>query len=115
MSNKLYLSISALVGIVCGFITSHTFFSHSWTSIFLWVGVGIPVIYFSRNRRSGIYAATIYGFLTIAVWLITGFNGTSDKILQLSMIILIASSLCAAIGALGAVIFYKLFRRDSGK
>ena len=111
MNNKLYFFISALVGIVTGYITIHSIFEHSWTSIFLWVGVGLIVIYISKSRKTAIWATIIYSFLTIASWLLSGFQGTTDKLPQLFAIIFIASSLCAAAGALGAYIFYLIFRR----
>jgi hypothetical protein len=115
MSNKLYFLISALIGIVTGFVTIYSIFQHSWTSIFLWVGVGLIVIYLSKSRKVGIWGAAIYSFITISSWLLTGFKGTPDKLPQLFLIILIASTLCALAGALGAYLFYLLFRRSSDK
>src|SRR5579872_6385105 len=111
MSNRLYLFIAAFVGIVTGFVTIHSFFAHSWTSIFLWVGVGLVILYFSCGRTNGIWAGAIYGFLTIATWLISGFQGATNQISGIASIIAIAAPFGAVSGAVGALIFYWIFRK----
>ena len=111
MSNKLYIFISALVGILSGFITIHSPLAHSWTSAIFWVIVGFIVIYFSSNRRSAMVAAAVFAFLDIASWLLSGFQGTAAQLPGIFSIILIAGILCSGLAVLGAVLFYWLFRR----
>jgi len=111
MSNRLYIFIAALVGVVSGFITIHSPMAHSWTSAIFWVIVGLGILYFSPNRRAAIYAGAVFGFLDIAAWLLSGFQGTTAQLPGILTILAIASTLCAAAGALGAVLFYWLFRR----
>jgi hypothetical protein len=112
MNNRLYIFISALVGVITGFVTIHSFLAHSWSSLILWIGVGLVILYFSPNRRTAIYAGAVFGFLDIAAWLLSGFQGTASQLTGIFSIMTIASPLCAAAGALGAVIFYWLFRRS---
>jgi len=112
MSNKLYILISALVGLICGFITIHSPMVHSWTSAIFWIVVGLIIIYFSRNRRTAMLAAAVYAFLDIASWLISGFHGTTAQIPGILSIMAIASPLCALSAVAGAYIFYWLFRRS---
>ena len=111
MSNRLYIFVAALVGVVSGFITIHSALAHSWTSAIFWVLVGIIVLYFSPNRRAAIYAGAVFGFVDIAAWLFTGFQGTAAQLPGILTIMIIASPLCAAAGAFGAVLFYWLFRK----
>ena len=111
MSDRLFIFIAALAGVVCGFVTIHSPLAHSWTSIIFWVVVGLVIIYFSPNRRTAIYAGAIFGFLDIASWLLSGFQGTFAQLPGILTIMVIASTLCATVGALGAVLFYWLFRR----
>jgi len=111
MSDRLYIFIAALVGVVSGFITIHSPMAHSWTSAIFWIVVGIGILYFSPARRAAIYAGAVFGFLDIAAWLFSGFQGTTAQLPGILMIMVIASTLCGAVGALGAVLFYWLFRR----
>jgi hypothetical protein len=111
MNNRLYIFISALVGVVSGFITIHSPMAHSWTSAIFWIVVGLIILYFSPNRCAAMYAGAAFGFLDIATWLLSGFQGTTAQVPGILTIMGIASTLCAAVGALGAVLFYWLFRR----
>ena len=111
MSNRLYIFISALVGVICGFITIHSPLVHSWVSAIFWSVVGLTIIYFSSNRRTAIYAIAVYSFLDITSWLLSGFQGTTAQLPGIFKIIAIASPLCTVAGVLGAIIFYWLFRR----
>ncbi len=112
MNNRLYICISALVGIVTGFFTIHSFLAHSWMSIFLWIGMGLVILYFARSRSNAVWAGAIYGFLTIATWLITGFQGGTSQLSGIGAIIAIAAPIGAISGAIGAFIFNWIFRRS---
>src|SRR6185437_6792698 len=110
MSNKLYIFLAALVGALCGFLTIHSFLAHSWTSIIFWIVIGLIVVYFSSNRKAALYAGASFGFFNIATWLISGFQGAADQIrgfMVLTVGLSIAGVVC---GALGALLFYWLFR-----
>jgi uncharacterized membrane protein len=111
MNNKLYIFISAFVGVISGFVTIHSPLAHSWTSAIFWVIVGFIVIYFSSNRRSAMIATAVFAFLDIASWLLSGFQGTTAQLPGIFSIILIAGSLCSGLAVLGAVLFYRIFRR----
>ncbi len=111
-----YNLIAGFVGVLCGLITTFTFFNHSWFSIFLWGGVALVITYFSPHKKTAAIGGALYGFLTIATWLATAFRGSSDKILQLILIIIIAGAIGAAAGALGSFVSYiviKKFKSDN--
>lgn len=111
MLNKRYIFISALVGLLCGFMTIHSFFAHSWTSILLWIAVGFILVLFVPNRRTAVYTGIVFGFVDIATWLYSGFQGTAGQLWGLTIVVVITGALGAVIGAVGAIIFYRLFRR----
>ena len=112
MSNRLYIFISALVGIICGFITIHSPMAHSWTSAIFWIVVGLIIIHFSNNRRTAMLAAGVFAFLDIATWLFSGFQGTTAQLPGILSITVIAAPLCAAAAVAGAYVFYWIFRRQ---
>ena len=112
MSNRLYIFIAALVGVVCGFITIHSPMAHSWTSAIFWVVVGLILIYFSSDRQTAMLAAGVFAFLDIAAWLFSGFQGTTiTQVHGILLIMSIASPLCAAAAVAAAYVFYWIFRR----
>src|SRR3954469_13980718 len=96
MSNKLYFFTAALVGVVCGFFTIHSFFAHSWASIILWIIVGLIVLYFSSSRKSALFAGGAFGFFTIITWLASGFAGAPDQMKGFAI-------LAIGLGILGAL------------
>ncbi len=112
MSDRMYLFLAVLAGLITGFFTIHSIFEHSWTSIFLWIAVGLTVVYFSPNRRAAIWAGALFGFFDIATWLMTGFQGESSQLTGIISLSVLFGALGAACGALGAIIFYWLFRRS---
>jgi len=111
MSDRLYIFISALVGLVCGFITIHSPLAHSWMSAVFWSVVGLIIIYFSRNCWTAMPAVGVFAFLDIASWLFSGFQGTTAQLTGILSITLIAAPLCTVAAVGGAFIFYWLFRR----
>jgi hypothetical protein len=111
MNNRLYFLISALVGLACGFITIHSFLEHSWTSMILWVAAGLILLYVSPSRRSALYGGAVFGFVDIASWLLSGFEGAPDQLKGFLILAFGLSVLGAACGAAGALLFYKLFRK----
>lgn len=106
-----FMLLSALAGIATGFITIHSPLTSSWLSIFLWIAVGLVVLYFSPNRKAAVYGGTAFGFFTIASWLISGFQGTTDKIGSFLVLTLVLSAVGAACGLVGAYLFSKFFRK----
>jgi hypothetical protein len=108
MPIRLYILLSVLIGIVCGFISSHT--NLGWLNLIVWVLVGLAIIYVSSTRRDALYAGSLFGFITIASWLFTGFQGAPDKFIGFAVLSLGLSILGAACGSVGALVFYRLFR-----
>jgi hypothetical protein len=110
MTSKLFVSLSAVVGVVTGFVTIHSPLASSWLSIFLWIVVGIAIVFFSTNRRTALWAGATFGFFNIASWLISGFRGASDKIGGFLVLTLLFSLLGAMCGLLGGYIFSNFFK-----
>jgi len=112
MTNRLYIFTAAIVGLVTGFLTIHSLFAHSWTSMILWIVVGVVLLYFSANRHAAVYAGASFGFFTIAAWLISGFQGASDQLHGFLILTLGLSLLGAVCGMAGAFIYNWLFRKS---
>ena len=110
MSLKQYSLLSIVLGLICGFVSSHD--TIGWLNLFFWIIAGILVVYFSPSRRAALYAGKLFGFFTIATWLITGFEGTPDKFVvfaAFSFGLAIMGGLC---GLAGAALFNKLAKRS---
>jgi hypothetical protein len=112
MTPKLYVLLSALLGVITGFITIHSPLAASWLSIFLWIAVGIAVVFFSSDRKTALYAGATFGFFDIASWLLSGFQGTADKIGSFHILTLALSALGAVCGLMGSYIFAKIFKKQ---
>ena len=111
MSRNLFIGLSALTGIVTGFLTIHSPLTHSWLSIFVWILVGLVIVYFAPDRKTAMYAASLFGFFDIASWLISGFQGARSAIGGFAMLVLILSVLGAVCGLGGAYIFSRLSKK----
>ena len=111
MSSRLYILLSALVGIATGFVTIHSFFEHSWTSMILWVALGLVVVYFSKDRKSAMYAGASFGFCTIFFWLIAGFGGSLSQVRGFALLLILLSIFGALCGSVGALLFFRFLRR----
>ncbi len=113
MPRRPYILSAGLVGIIAGYLTMHLPLAHSWTSAIFWIAVGLAIIYFSPDRGAAISAGALFGFLNIVSWLFAGFQGVPAQLPGLLVIMVIVSILCATAGALGAVLFYWIFRRGT--
>ena len=111
MSNKIYISAAGLIGIATGWLTIHSPLEHSWMSMILWVVAGSAILHFSRDKRTAMIAGSSFGFCTIAVWLISGFQGTSNQLTGFSVMVIVLSLLGALCGLIGALLYYYLFQR----
>ena len=109
MNARLYALLAALLGIATGFITIHSFFAHSWTSMILWVAVGIAVVYRTPNLKAAMYAGAAFGFFDILLWLAFGFQGASNQVRGFTILALVLSIVGSICGAVGAFLYYRLF------
>ncbi|MDE2020128.1 MAG: hypothetical protein KGJ13_07325 [Patescibacteria group bacterium] len=110
--SKPYIYFSALVGVLCGFITIHSFLAQSWTSIIFWIIAGLLVLYFNPDRKTALYAGASFGFFNIAGWLISGFHGTANQLGGFTVLLIGFSILGGLCGMAGAFLFNKLFRKN---
>lgn len=78
------------VGIICGFISAHTLFSHSYTAIIFWGVVGLITGWFTPNKEIRTMGFS-YGFMLILSFLLFNFNGTSNKLFGFILISLLFS------------------------
>ncbi len=112
MTPKLFVITSGFIGVITGFVTIHSPLVNSWLSIFLWVGVGLVLLYNIPNRKLVLYAGTTFGFFTIASWLISGFKGAQSAIGGFILLTLTLSLLGAVCGLIGSYIFSKIFKKQ---
>ena len=71
--------VAALVGIICGFFTAHSFLATSWTSLIFWGIIGVGVGFFCANRKEIVSTGVAFGFFVTISFLLFGFQGASDK------------------------------------
>lgn len=107
---KPYYVAAVVGGLLCGFVTIHSAFEHSWTSIIFWVACGLLLVAFAPNRMQGHHGGALFGFFTIASWLASGFQGASSALPGFIVLTLVLSTLGGACGAIGALIFSRLFK-----
>lgn len=106
MSMRLHIFLAGFIGIVTGFFTIHSLLAHSSLSIFLWIAVGLGIIFFSSDRKTVICTGAIFGFFNIVSWLVTGFQGESHQLGEFLLLTLVLSILGAVLGGLGGYAFY---------
>jgi len=111
MSPGIFVVVAGLLGIITGFVTIHSPLAHSSLSILLWVIVGIAVVAFSPRFKTALYAGAVFGFFDIASWLISGFQGTPDKLPAFMVVTLLFSILGAVCGLAGGYVLAKLFKK----
>ena len=110
MTERLYILMSAFVGILTGIFTIYSIFHYSSWSMLLWVVLGIAVLFFSPSRRAALYAGSSFGFLTICSWLASGYGGSSDSIPGFLVMLLIFSILGGICGGVGALMYNQKFK-----
>ncbi len=96
----MYLTIvSGITGLVVGYFSSHALAFLQWGNMLVWGVIGIVIGFFCSDRTTCLSSGIAYGFLMSLSFLITGFQGASDK---LPGFILFSFGL-SVIGALGGL------------
>jgi uncharacterized membrane protein SirB2 len=96
---KTLLLISALVGIACGELSTHTFIAGTWWNLLFWAAAGIVLGYFALSRKEILWNGAIFGFCLTIAFLFSGFEGTIDKLPSFALLSLGLS----VVGILGGV------------
>lgn len=88
--------ISSLIGIVCGFLSTHAFLIGWWNIIF-WGLAGVGIGLFVNGKKKVMWTGLAYGFFLSVSFLFSGFSGTPDKLLIFTLF----SIFLSIIGAFG--------------
>lgn len=97
-------TIVCLTGIVIGIMSARVLASIQWFNVVLWAFTGIVIGLFSPGRKRAIRSGSLYGlFLTIS-FLVSGFQGTPDKLPHFLILVLVLSLAGIAGGILCTVI-----------
>lgn len=103
MQKLLFPVLAGIIGILVGYMSSITFFAHSWTALFLWGATGLLIGYFVPNKITSHLAGALFGVTLVASFLLFGFHGASDKFLGF----LVLTTVLSIVGALcGLVVTY---------
>jgi hypothetical protein len=86
---------AATVGIVFGVLSNYSILRGSWVNLIVWSLVGILIGFFIENKKYVPLSGIFYGLFLTASFLISGFQGSTDKIFGFSI-------LCIVLGAFGA-------------
>ena len=81
MKTKLSLISSSLVGIVFGILSNYSILSGSWIDLVLGTIIGLLIGLFIENKIFIKWSGIFYGFFLTLFFLISGFQGDSNKII----------------------------------
>ena len=99
MRSRNVFLLAAILGIVCGFLSTHAFYI-GWFDLVFWGVFGIGVGLCSGDKKTTAWAGIVYGFCLSISFLFSGFQGTSDKLLGFAAL----SFGLSIIGALGGLL-----------
>ena len=88
---------SALLGIVFGVLTNYSILSGSWMNLGVWAVIGLLIGLFIEDKKFVMWSGLYYGFFVTISFLISGFEGTSDKLIGfifLSLVLGLIGALC---------------------
>ncbi len=90
------LFVSGIVGLLTGLVSAHSLFAHSATAIYFWGVIGLILGLFApypKVQKIGL----VYGFTMMLSFLLFGFQGKSDKLLNFTALAVglsVVSALC---------------------
>jgi hypothetical protein len=91
MKTKISLIGSALVGITFGLLGNYSVLKSSWFNLVVWAVVGILIGMFIEEKRFIKWSGISYGFFLVLSFLVSGFQGKSDKIISFGIFTVILS------------------------
>ena len=94
-----YSLIAIVIGIICGFLSTHILLI-GWYNLFFWAAVGILIGWFGKEKKTTLWAGAWYGFFMSMSFLLSGFQGSSDKFFSF----VIFSLGLSIVGALGGML-----------
>jgi len=110
--NYLRYLISGLIGVILIIIINNMpLVSESWISLLPWCIVGLAIGSVILTKKESVINGLFYGFSLTATFLITGFNGTEDKILSFSLFLIFLSLIGAICGAILTLLGYLLKKK----
>lgn len=83
---KISIISSVIVGVVFGVVSNSSVLLGSWFNIVIWAVVGILIGLFIEQRKYVRSSGLSYGFSLTASFLISGFQGASDKIIGFTLL-----------------------------
>ena len=78
---------AVVLGIVCGFLSTHTFLAGTWINLPLWAFAGCALGWFVQTKREVMWCGALYGFFLSVTFLYSGFAGTPDKLPIFTLIV----------------------------
>jgi hypothetical protein len=95
--NRMY-AVAAAVGIVCGFISTRSLLAGTWWNVVFWALIGVSLGLFVHGRRDVRWTGIIYGIFLTLSFLLSGFQGTPDKLPEFFVLIAVLSIVGALCG-----------------
>jgi hypothetical protein len=88
---KAILSVltSSLVGVVFGILANYTVLQGSWFNLVVWALVGLLIGAFIEEARFIRWSGICYGTFLTAAFLVSGFQGSADKIPAFTLLTLV--------------------------
>jgi hypothetical protein len=102
--------ISAIIGIILGFVSTKTFFAHSWLALVPWGIAGVLVGFIPKQQKQRLLAGALYGFFLCLTFLLAGFQGDRAKLPSFALLALLLSFVGALCGVALAYISTQIRR-----
>jgi len=102
MKNYVMPVIAGVVGIACGLASNTPVLAGRWANLIVWAVAGLVLGLFVTGRRLILSTGLVYGFVMSVTFLLSGFQGSRDK-LPAFLGLTLALSLVGAVGGLVTV------------
>ena len=109
------LSASALIGVLIGYGSTFTLFTHSWTALVGWGIAGAIVGSFASTRKLALWMGGLYGAGLSITFLLGAFGGTPDKIPTYLLLVLVFTPIGAVGGLVSSYVGYAIHSSISAK
>ena len=101
--------IAVVLGIIAGILSTHVLLI-GWGNLIFWGIVGIVIGFFVIGRREVIWTGALFGFFLSISFLLSGFQGASEKLL-LFVLLSLALSVVGMGGGIASVFAGNWLRR----
>jgi len=98
MKTKISILGSSLIGVIFGMLSNYSILNGSWINLVVWAIIGLLIGLFIDDKIFIKWSGIFYGFFITLSFLISGFQGSSDKIIGFGILSIVLSFIGAFCG-----------------